>query len=81
MSFSDIQFAILYVASYSYLLPVTSYIYSVGGQSLGFISISTLSRRYLIRDLNDGVSDPIYIPYGFAFGNETFTKAYVSKRS
>ena len=44
----------------------------------GFHSISNSSRRYLNREL-DGASDPIYIPYGFAFGEETFTKAYVSK--
>ena len=43
-----------------------------------FLSISNSSRQYLNREL-DGVSDPIYVPYGFAFGEEIFTKAYVSK--
>ena len=52
--------------------------YPVEIPATGFHSISNSSRRYLNREL-DGVSDPIYIPYGFAFGEETFTKAYVSK--
>ena len=41
----------------------------------GFYSLSI---AYLDHEL-DGVSDPVYVPYGFAFGEETFTKAYVSK--
>jgi len=51
----------------------------IGSASLEFFYISNSSRQYLNYEL-DGVSNPIYIPYGFAFGNETFTKAYVSKQ-
>jgi len=54
-----------------------SYHYSVALPAAGFHYISNSSRQHLNNEL-DGVSDPIYIPYGFAFGEETFTKAYVS---
>ena len=49
----------------------------VGETTLGFFTISNSSRQYLDNEL-DAVSDPVYIPYGFPFGNETHTKAYVS---
>ena len=48
-----------------------------GNTTLGFFSLNDSSLQHLDNEL-DSVSDPIYIPYGFPFGNETLTKAFVS---
>ena len=53
------------------------YVTVTGSATLGFFSLSNASWQYLDNEL-DVVSDPIYIPYGFPFGDEIHTKAYVS---
>jgi len=53
------------------------YFITAGSTTLGFFTLSNASQRYLDNEL-DAVSGPIYIPYGFPFGDEIHTKAYVS---
>ena len=53
------------------------YVTVTGSTTLGFFALSNESWQYLDNEL-DVVSEPIYIPYGFPFGDEIHTKAYVS---
>ena len=50
----------------------------LGTETLRFLEFGE-NRRYITNTFNpDAVSEPILLPFGFPFGSETHTSAYVS---